>query len=352
MLALVRCGPEPGAYEVQAVPEPRPRPTDVLLEVRAAGICGSDLETFRRQVDPARFTPRIPGHEFCGVVAEAGAEVRGFAAGDRVVSETAAEVCGVCALCRSGDYNLCPQRRGFGFGVDGAFTRYVRVPERCLHRIPDGVPFEQAAMTEPLCVAYNALAVKSRIRPGDTVAVIGCGPIGQMAAQVAKAHGATVVMSGLAQDVERLSAATHAGVDRVVNAETEDLAQIVRDLTGGTGADLVADAVGGSAATLKVGLDAVRRNGQITKIGWFHAPLGYSLDALLSKQITLQGCFSHTWSTWERCLLLMAQGKVNLAPLATHRLPLTQWREGYRLQEERVAVKTVLFPDEPSASGP
>ena len=119
----------------------------------------------------------------------AGQAVRGFREGDRVVSETAARICGECLYCRSGEYNLCPKRRGFGYGIDGAMADFVKVPARCLHHLPDSVPFEKAGLTEPCCVAYHATCVKTRIRPGDTVLVFGPGPIGLLSLALARLSG-------------------------------------------------------------------------------------------------------------------------------------------------------------------
>ena len=179
---------------------------------------------------------------------------------------------------REGRYNLDPRRRGFGYGVDGAMARFVRVPARCLHRLPGGLPFELAALTEPCCVAYQAVVVNSRIRPGDVVAVIGPGPIGLLCAQVARVCGAAaVVVAGLARDRARLDLGLRLGATHVVDAETQDLSHAVRGLGDGQGADLVVDASGASAA-LAQAMASVRPGGQITKVGWVPQPLGLSLD--------------------------------------------------------------------------
>jgi len=152
--------------------------------------------------------PVVLGHEFGGQVARLGPRVRGFKEGDRVVSETAASICGQCVYCRTGEYNLCPQRAGFGYGTHGAMAEFVRVPARCLHHIPDALPFERAALTEPCCVGYNAVVVKSRVRPGDLVVVLGPGPIGLIAAEMARISGAgALIVAGMSQDAPRLAAA-------------------------------------------------------------------------------------------------------------------------------------------------
>ncbi|MEO2004193.1 MAG: zinc-binding dehydrogenase, partial [Candidatus Poribacteria bacterium] len=292
MQAVVKYGLADKQVEIRDVDEPTIGSTDVPLEMKAAGVCGSDVEFWRNRITYPINVPVVQGHEFCGVIAEVGADVSGFAVGDRVVSETGAHVCGVCEFCRAGEYNICPDRLGFGYGVDGAFTNYVCVPQRCLHRIPDGVPFEHAALTEPIAVAYNAVCVKSEFDPGDLVVVLGPGPIGLFAAQVAKAGGARVVITGLPEDAVRLKAAEAIGFDAVVDVSAHDLGEIVAERTDGVGARLVVDAAGANAAFAQA-MEIVRRNGQITKIAWNMKSLGISLDPIIAKAVRVQGSYSH-----------------------------------------------------------
>ncbi len=157
--------------------------------------------------------PVILGHEFAGVIAAVGSRVEGFSVGDRVTSETAAVIDPRSPMSRSGQYNLDPSRRGFGYGVDGAMTRFVRVPERCLHALPDHLPLEHAALTEPCCVAYNAMVNNSQIRPGDRVIVIGPGPIGILCGVMAQLRGAEVAVAGLPADAARLKIAEAYGLE-------------------------------------------------------------------------------------------------------------------------------------------
>ena len=174
MVAVVHYALQPGAVELRDVLAPVELADDeVLLRSGAIGVCGSELHQYHNTQSWPVNVPVILGHEFCGVVAQLGRAVQGFREGDRVTSETAARICGQCAYCRSGDYNLCPKRLGFGYGVDGAMAEWVKVPARCLHHLPDSVTFEKAALTEPCCVAYNATCVQTHIRPGDSVLVFG-----------------------------------------------------------------------------------------------------------------------------------------------------------------------------------
>ena len=195
---------------------------DVLLEVGAVSVCGSDVHQAHNTHSWPVNVPVVLGHEFGGTVARAGRSVRGFREGDRVVSETAAQICGECMQCRTGWYNLCPKRLGFGYGLDGAMAQYVRVPARCLHRIPDSLPFDLACLAEPHAVAYQAMCVNSTIRPGDTVVVLGPGPIGLLCARMAALSGADpLIVAGLTADAPRLEAARQLGATHTVNMQAQ-----------------------------------------------------------------------------------------------------------------------------------
>jgi alcohol dehydrogenase/L-iditol 2-dehydrogenase len=327
------------------MPVPEITPDQVLLKVRAVGICGSDLEMYHHlvtfQVDP----PVILGHEFSGIVVEVGNNVKNFMAGDRVVSETAAYVCGECVQCRTDNYNECPQRLGFGVRIHGADAPFVAVRQGILHRVPDSIDLADAALTEPFCVAYNALVVKSRIRPGDTVVVLGPGPIGLAATQVARVCGAAnTVLAGLERNAARLEIGRKVGATRIAVLERDSLPALVGDLTGGVGADLVVDAAGPSAA-VRLAMEIVKRNGQITKIAWGPRPLDVSLDPLLAKAVTLQGVFSHTWDTWERVLRLASTGQLDFQALVSHRVPLSDWKTAFNALESGEAVKALIYPN-------
>ena len=174
--AVVHYALEPLAVELREIPVPQIGDGEVLLEVGAVSVCGSDVHQSRNTHSWPVNIPVVLGHEFSGTVAALGRGVTGFREGDRVVSETAAEICGTCLLCRTGRYNLCTARKGFGYGVNGAMAQFVRVPARCLHHIPDSLPFDIACLAEPHSVAYQVMCVNSRIAPGDFVVVIGPGP--------------------------------------------------------------------------------------------------------------------------------------------------------------------------------
>jgi len=345
MSGVVHYALEALAVELRETPVPAIGEEDVLLRVGAVGVCGSDVHQYHNsQSWPVR-VPVVLGHEFCGTVAELGARAKGFREGDRVVSETAANLCGECLDCRTGKYNLCPRRSGFGSGTHGAMANYVCVPARCLHHIPDVLPFERAALTEPCCVAYNAVAVKSSIRPGDTVLVIGPGPIGLLCAEMARIAGAgTLIVAGTKQDASRLDVARALGVTQTVDIQSTNIVDYMRGIGDGLGADLVIDAAGASAA-MKAALEIVRPGGQITKVGWGPQPLNFSLDPLVQKAVRLQGSFSHTFENWEKVVAMLSAGQINLGPVISQVAALDQWKECFDGMYTGKYVKAVLRPN-------
>jgi L-iditol 2-dehydrogenase len=345
MTAVVHYALEPGAVELREVPRPAELADDeVLLATRAVGVCGSEIHQFHNtQSWPVR-VPVILGHEFCGVVARVGGAVSGFREGDRVVSETAARICGECYYCRTGEYNLCPKRLGFGYGLDGAMADCVRVPARCLHHLPDAVSFEKAALAEPCSVAYNATCVKTDLHAGDSVLVLGPGPIGLLCLALAKLAGAGWVGAvGLKQDAKRLAVARTLGADSTLEADTEEPLEIIKAVGDGLGVDVVIDATGASRA-LRLAMAALRPGGQITKVGWGPQPLDFSLDPLVQKAARLQGSFSHNYPIWEKVIALLASGRLDPTLLVGRIEPLANWRVCFEEMASGKIVKGVLKP--------
>jgi len=342
MEALVKYGTGDKEVELRRVDEPTGAADRVVIGVKAAGVCGSDVHLWRNQQSWEIILPLVLGHEFSGEIVDVGRDVQGFGVGDRVACETAAAVCGRCTYCLSGNYNMCPGRLGYGALTHGAFTAYVEARPEILHRVPDRVTYAQAALTEPGCVAYNALVEKTTIRPGDLVVVQGPGPIGIMALQVARIRGAgTLVVLGTSADAQRLEVAMELGADHVLNIEEEDPQALIGELGDGAGADLIVDCTGVSRA-LRQGMALARPNGQITKIGWGPQPLDFNLDPLVQKAIRLQGAFSHTYATWERVLRLLETGQIDLGPVIGGVYALHQWHTAFERMESGHSVKSVL----------
>ncbi|QHT65887.1 alcohol dehydrogenase catalytic domain-containing protein [Rhodocytophaga rosea] len=336
--AVVNFAPEKGSVELREIPKPEIGEEDVLLEVANVGVCGSDLHQWTADHSWQVNYPVVLGHEFGGYIAQKGSRVSGWKEGDRVVSETAAVIDPSNPMSRRGLYNLDPTRKGFGYGVNGAMTRYVRVPARCLHQVPANLSFEEACLTEPCSVAFNAVVENTRLKPGDRVIVLGPGTIGILCAAMARLCGAEVAIVGLEADKHRLNIAKQYGCEVIIGDAT-DWSQ-KRD---GLGADGVIDAAGVSI-TLKIALQLVRPNGHITKVGWGPQPLGFSLDPLVQKNVTLQGSFSHNWPVWERVIALLASGQLNVKPIIGGVWPITEWHEAFEKMHKGEVVKSVLKP--------
>jgi alcohol dehydrogenase/L-iditol 2-dehydrogenase len=336
--AVVNFAPEKGSVEIREIAVPIIGDDDVLLEVVNVGVCGSDLHQWTADHSWPVNYPVVLGHEFGGLIAAVGKNVSVWKEGDRVVSETAAIINPNSPMSKTGLYNLDPDRKGFGYGVNGAMTRYVRVPARCLHKVPTQLSFEEACLTEPCCVAYNSVAVNSSVKPGDRVIVIGPGTIGILCAAVARICGAEVAVVGLESDKLRLDIAKQYGCEPIIGDATEWAKN--RD---GLGADLIVDAAGASI-TLKMALQWVRPNGQITKVGWGPQPLGFSLDPLVQKNVTLKGSFSHNWPIWERVIALLASGSLNVKPIIGGVWAIDQWKEAFEKMHHGEVVKSVLKP--------
>ncbi|HTE12950.1 MAG TPA: zinc-binding dehydrogenase [Chitinophagaceae bacterium] len=337
--AVVNFAPEKWSVEIREIDKPEIGEEDVLLEVVNVGVCGSDLHQWTSDHSWPVNYPVVLGHEFGGHIIELGSRVTGWKEGDRVVSETAAVIDTSNPMSRRGLYNLDPSRKGFGYGVNGAMTKYVKVPARCLHHVPAQLSFEHACLTEPCCVAYSAVVENAHLKPGDRVIVLGPGPIGILCAAVAKLCGAEVAIVGLASDKERLSVAAGYNCDIIVG----DASAWAKERDG-LGADCVVDAAG-SSSTLKIAMDLVRPKGHISKVGWGPQPLNFSLDPLVQKNITLQGSFSHNWPVWERVIALLTTKQLDVSPVIGGIWPVSEWHTAFEKMHQGKVVKSILKPD-------
>jgi L-iditol 2-dehydrogenase len=344
MPAVVQFEMKKGSVELRDMPRPEIAESEVLLRVRGVGVCGSDVHQYHNTQSWTVKVPVILGHEFCGEIAALGKAVRGFSEGDRVASETAADIDPDSPMTRKGMYNLDPARRGFGYDLHGAMAEYVKVPARLLHRIPKNVPMEVAAMTEPCCVAFQATVVNAHIRPGDTVIVIGPGPIGLLSATMARLSGAgRVILAGTTRDQGRMEIGLRAGATHAVDVQTQDMMKLLAGIGDGLGADVIIDSTGASIS-LKSALDWVRPAGHITKVGWGPQPMNFSMDPLVKKAVTLQGSFSHTWAVWERVLEMMGTGQLDPRPYLSKVAKIGDWKPCFDGMHDGTLIKAVLTP--------
>ena len=344
MLALVKTQRGDGFLELREVPVPKIEADEVLIEVKAAGICGTDVHV--KHDEFPYWPPVVLGHEFSGVIVKAGADVEGYKVGDRVVAEPHTKACGKCYLCRTGNIQICSAKRSPGWGIDGAFAKYIKMPERLLHRIPEGMSFEEAALVEPLANVVHDVLERGRVEPEDFVVVMGPGPIGLMAAMVAKAGGARAVMVvGTPGDEEmRLRVAREIGIDHVVNLMKEDPVAKTLGLTDGRGADMVVEASGAEPA-INMAVDLIRKKGRITVIGMTgKEEIQFAWDKAIFKVCDIMFNLSTSYTSWDRAISLVANGKVNVRAIISHREPLERWESVFMEVEDQKALKALLIP--------
>ena len=298
---------------------------EVLIKVKYCGICGSDVP--RSMITGARTYPLILGHEFCGEVVKVGDSVRTVQPGDRVVVAPLIP-CGKCPYCMASDYGLCEHYNIIGTGSHGAFAEYVKAPGHHVLPIDDELDFETAAGVEPATIGYHGLK-KAGILPGETVVIMGCGPIGQLTLQWAKIFGAATV---IAVDIfeEKLELAKALGADRTINAKEGDVATRIRELTGG-GADVVVETAG-SSTTQEQSILSARKKGRVILVGISHSNLPLKEEAvehLLRGEIHIQG----TWNSytapfpgaaWKAALHFMTKGDLQFKPIISHKISVEE----------------------------
>lgn len=341
MKALVKYRKGPGNMEIRDIPEPVPGPGQVKVRVAEAGICGSDLHIYDDDIAIAVCPPVVPGHEFSGIVTETGEGVTEFKPGDRVVSEAVYDYCGKCRYCREGFYNLCISKKSLGYWYNGAFAEYTLIKEENLHHLPDDIDFLTGAMLEPLACCTHAVYDCCHIEAGDLVLVSGPGAIGLMAAQLAKAEGARVIVSGTDADTERLRLAEELGCDYTVNVQREDLKTLAEQLTEGYGVDVVLEC-SGSEAAVRTGMELVKKRGWYCQIGLTGKPVTFDIETICYREIHFSGSMASRYLNWEKGIRLIQQGLVKLAPLASHHLRLEEWEEAFRMFREKKGLKLFL----------
>ena len=326
-----------------AAPDVGPR--EVLLKVKACGICGSDVHGLDGSTGRRR-PPVIMGHEAAGVIVDLGAEVREWNKGQRVTFDSTI-YCGRCGFCRAGQINLCDNRRVLGVSCeeyrrDGAFAQYVALPQRILYPLPDELSFEHASMVEPLSVAVHAVNITD-ISLGDVAVVVGTGMVGLLVVQVLRAAGCGRIIA-VDLDRRRLDLAQRLGADVGLPAGEVDVPSEVLQLTGGRGADVAVE-VAGLTATVKMAVDALRKGGQLTLVGNLSPQVELPLQAVVTRELTLRGsCASR--GDYPVCLDMLGRGAIDVAPLISAVAPLADGAAWFkRLYEGNEGLmKVVLQP--------
>lgn len=333
----------PAFNELTIEDRPVPEITDyeVLVQVAACGICGSELESFAHQ-SAKRTPPIIMGHEFSGVITAVGKAVRGFAVNDKIVSNSIV-FCGACAPCKAGATNLCTRRQVFSIHRNGAFGEFVNVPQSSLLHLPAGLSAEEACLAEPLANGVHMVNLTSHIR-AKKVLVIGAGPIGLMALQAFRAmKGAQCLVSDI--DESRLEVARQLGAEGLINPVKEDLLQRVADWTEGRGVDIVIDAVGRSL-TATQGIKAVRTGGAVVMIGLQENNCVVNSYDIIMTEKQVIGSYAATQEDMAIALTLMAEGHVDVKSWVNY-YPLTKGVEAFKdmLAAKDGHIKSVIIPD-------
>ena len=327
-------------------PIPHPRPDEVLVAIRAVGVCGSDVHYWHegRIGDFVVQAPLVLGHECAGVVVEAGTAVTSLAPGDRVALEPGVP-CRKCPACKAGRYNLCPDVVFMATPpVDGSFAQYVVHPADFAYKLPDDVSLEEGALLEPLSVGIHA-ARRAGVGLGDTILVGGAGPIGLTALLAARAAGASrVIVSDVVPS--RLEVAKRLGASDVLDVRSTDLAGEVMRLTGGVGVDATIEC-SGAAASQAAGLEALRRGGVIVLVGLGAPTVTFPATTLSNRELDVRGVFRYA-NTYPAAVSLVASGQVDLKPLVTHHFPLDRVGEAMETAHSRTggAIKVVVHPTE------
>jgi len=308
-------------FAVKDVPTPEPAPDEVLVRVRACGICGSDVHGMDGSTG-RRIPPLIMGHEAAGEIAAVGSDTAGWTVGDRVTFDSTV-YCGRCWHCQRGEINLCESRRVLGVSCreyrrNGAFAEFVAVPARILYRLPDELSFEQAAMVEAVSVGVHAVK-RAALTPGSSTVVIGAGMIGLLLIQVLKAAGYPQIIA-IDRDPERLELAATLGATAVLVAGTPGLVAAVQALTAGRGADAAFEVVG-LAATVQTAIDCVRKGGSVTLVGNLEPSVPLPLQSVVTRQITLIGTCASA-GEYPECLELIARGQVDVTAFISAAAPL------------------------------
>ncbi len=339
MKGLVKYDHGPANMEVREMPVPELKSGDVRVEIRAAGICGTDIHIYK---DEYPYNPPvIMGHEFSGIVDEV-AGTDEYRPGDAVTGIPTTVVCGVCRYCAAGQHSLCDSRQSIGSGVHGVFTKYVVLPSWAVRRIPDHVDLTIGALSEPLCCCVKAVSIRTSVSAGDVAVVTGPGPIGMLTTQVAKAEGAHVILTGTSADAERLELGAR-WADETVNIDSADLLKIVLDRTQGYGADVVYECSGSAAAT-RSAIDLVRKQGTIMQIGLHGSPFEVDFFPAELKEITIKTSFAGSLDAWDRTMVLLDQRKIDLAPIVSDVVPLTEWETAFRRLLDKEGMKILFKP--------
>jgi threonine 3-dehydrogenase len=343
MLAVMKPEAKPGV-EIRDVSVPQIGPTDVLVKVKVASICGTDLHIYNwdRWAQGRIHPPLIPGHEFCGEVVAYGNEVTSAKEGDFVSAEMHV-ACGKCLQCRTGEAHICQFVKIIGVDADGAFAEYVRIPESNIWKLDPAIPQEYASILDPLGNAVHTVLAGEIA--AKTVAITGCGPIGLFSIAVARAVGASTVFA-IEVNQHRRKVAQQMKADFVLDPSKDDVNKIIMEQTGGMGVDVVLEMAGHPTA-IRTAFDIVRRGGRISLLGLTSKPIALNFsEDIIFKGLTIQGINGRRmYQTWYQMTALLKSGKLDLHPVITDRMSMTDFSKGMERLTSGEASKILLYPN-------
>lgn len=324
---------------IMDIPKPVPKKNELLIKIMATGICGTDLHIMEDGYPHS--VPVALGHEFTGVVEEAGEETSGFEVGDQVIVNNIIG-CGHCHYCKKGDYVFCNEKRSIGINLNGGMAEYTVAPfDHCM-KVPESMRGKDLpALSEPIACCVCGVLEQTDIKPGDKVLITGPGFMGLMCNQLAKLCGAYTIISGTPADKARLELALKQGADRVVD-NGDDLKKVVEEVTDG-GVDIVLEC-SGSPYAIPGALDAIRKQGAWTQVGMYGKDVTVAMDTINRKELDFKGTFATANSTWEKLVKLYELDKLQLDDYVSARIPLENWKEGFEMFQRKEGIKLFLVP--------
>lgn len=347
MKALMKTQKGVGHFEICDIPAPEVQnEDDVVIKVSAAGICGTDVHIYHDMFQ--NYPPVVLGHEFSGVVTAVGSGVKNFKVGDRVVGEPHTKFCGKCEMCRAGKIQLCKDKRSPGWGINGAFTDSLVVPELFLHHVPDAVADDVAALAEPMAIVTHSVLERTKVDPQDVVAVVGAGPIGLLSCVVAKAGGAkkTILIGMDADEKLRFPVAKKLGVDHILNGSKVNVEEEVLRLTNGLGADVAIEASGAEGG-INTAINVVKRCGRIGVIGMpGRDKTSVQWLKMINKVLDVTFNLSSSVSSWERALGIMASTPADLRSVISHYANIEDWEAMFDAIAKGEAIKVMFVPQQ------
>ena len=349
MKALVKYASGKGNVEIRDVPVRAPEKDELLIKIKYCGICGTDLHIYADEFPNS--PPIIMGHEYCGTVVKVGAQVRDeWSVGDRVVGELHTGACGKCYLCLAGKPHICDSKLALGSKYNGAFAEYLTIPAWLIHRLPEGIPWEVAGVTEPFAITTHCLIERGQLDKGCApggefrVLITGSATMGLLSTIWSSRLGAReIIVAGTNMDeAVRFPLAMEMGATRVVNVQKANLGDIVLGLTDGLGVDAWIECSGAGAA-ISSGLDLVKKTGKIVLIGLIGPEtIPVPWNTLLYKELDIAGCFSSPPSSWQKALAVEKKEAGKLRKLVTQIIPLEDWEKGFEMMRKGEAVKILV----------